>query len=162
MPPPKVRRFFVFCGSALNNIGGTPGYGFYRRLHGSTSCPNGPGYVREPLAALVFKTIADPYIGRLNFFKVIQGEIKADSVVYNATKERDEKIGQILVMRGKEQQAVPEAKNGDIVAVAKLAVTATGDTLTVKANPIKLEEIVFPEPTLGTAIEPKSREMKTS
>jgi elongation factor G len=60
-------------------------------------------------------------------------------------------------MRGKEQQAVPEAKNGDIVAVAKLAVTATGDTLTVKANPIKLEEIVFPEPTLGTAIEPKSK-----
>jgi len=111
----------------------------------------------EPLAALVFKTIADPYIGRLNFFKVAQGEVKADSVVYNATKEREEKLGQILVMRGKEQQAVPEAKNGDIVAVAKLAVTTTGDTLTVKSNPVKLEGIVFPEPTLGTAIEPKAK-----
>ena len=147
----------VFCGSALNNIGVLPVMDFIVDCMAAPHAQTDQDMSGEPLAALVFKTIADPYIGRLNFFKVIQGEIKADSVVYNATKERDEKIGQILVMRGKEQQAVPEAKNGDIVAVAKLAVTATGDTLTVKANPIKLEEIVFPEPTLGTAIEPKSK-----
>ena len=153
----KGAAVFVFCGSALNNIGVLPVMDFIVDCMAAPHAQTDQDMSGEPLAALVFKTIADPYIGRLNFFKVIQGEIKADSVVYNATKERDEKIGQILVMRGKEQQAVPEAKNGDIVAVAKLAVTATGDTLTVKANPIKLEEIVFPEPTLGTAIEPKSK-----
>ncbi|NLW45078.1 MAG: elongation factor G [Syntrophomonadaceae bacterium] len=143
---------FVFCGSALNNIGVLPVMDFI------VDCMAAPKDMsKEPLAALVFKTIADPYIGRLNFFKIVQGELKSDSAVYNATKEREEKIGQILVMRGKEQQPVPEAKNGDIVAVAKLAVTATGDTLTVKANPVKLEGIEFPEPTLGTAIEPKAK-----
>jgi len=148
---------FVFCGSAVNNIGVLPVMDFIVDCMAAPNTKAGKDLSTEPLAALVFKTIADPYIGRLNFFKVVQGEVKADSVVYNATKEREEKLGQILVMRGKEQQAVPEAKNGDIVAVAKLAVTTTGDTLTVKSNPVKLEGIVFPEPTLGTAIEPKAK-----
>lgn len=149
---------FVFCGSALNNVGVLPVMDFIVDCMASPEQVTGDEDLsKEPLAALVFKTIADPYIGRLNFFKLVQGNIKADSVVYNATKEKDEKLGQILVMRGKEQQAVPEAKNGDIVAVAKLAVTTTGDTLTVKANPQDLPGIEFPEPTLGTAIEPKAK-----
>ncbi len=148
---------FVFCGSALNNIGVLPVMDFIVDCMAAPNANAEKDMSKEPLAALVFKTIADPYIGRLNFFKIVQGEVKSDSVVYNATKEREEKIGQILVMRGKEQQGVPEAKNGDIVAVAKLAVTTTGDTLTVKANPVKLEGIDFPEPTLGIAIEPKAK-----
>ena len=148
---------FVFCGSALNNIGVLPVMDFIVDCMAPPHANDEKDMASEPLAALVFKTIADPYIGRLNFFKLIQGNIKADSVVYNAAKEKEEKLGQILVMRGKEQHAVPEAKNGDIVAVAKLGVTTTGDTLTIKANPQELEGIEFPEPTLGTAIEPKAK-----
>ena len=111
----------------------------------------------EPFCAQVFKTIADPYIGRLNMFRIFTGKLKADSVVYNATKEKDEKITQVLVMTGKEQSAVPEMNAGDIGAVAKLAVTNTSDTLTVKANPTVMAPIEFPRPTLSTAIEPKSK-----
>ena len=148
---------FVFCGSALNNIGVLPVMDFIVDCMAPPQSGADKDMSKEPPAALVFKTIADPYIGRLNFFKVVQGNIKADSVVYNATKEKEEKLGQILVMRGKEQQAVPEAKNGDIVAVAKLSVTTTGDTLTIKANPQELPGIEFPEPSLGTAIEPKAK-----
>ncbi len=148
---------FVFCGSALNNIGVLPVMDFIVDCMAAPHVNADKDMSKEPLAALVFKTIADPYIGRLNFFKVVQGNLKADSVVYNAAKEKEEKLGQILVMRGKEQQAVPEAKNGDIAAVAKLSVTTTGDTLTVKANPQELPGIEFPEPTLGTAIEPKAK-----
>ncbi|MGE5544832.1 MAG: elongation factor G [Bacillota bacterium] len=148
---------FVFCGSALNNIGVLPVMDFIVDCMAAPQANADKDLSKEPLAALVFKTIADPYIGRLNFFKVVQGSIKADTAVYNATKEKEEKLGQILVMRGKEQQPVPEAKTGDIVAVAKLAVTTTGDILTVKANPQELQGIEFPEPTLGTAIEPKAK-----
>ncbi len=150
---------FVLCGSALNNIGVLPVMDFIVDCMGSPQKSVGDKDLsKEPLAALVFRTIADPYIGRLNFFKVVQGEIKADSVAYNITKDKDEKMGQILIMRGKEQLTVPEAKNGDLVAVAKLSVTTTGDTLTDKANPQDLKGIEFPEPTLGTAIEPKAKE----
>jgi elongation factor G len=105
----------------------------------------------------VFKTIADPYIGRLNMFRIFTGKLKADNVVYNATKEKDEKITQLLVMTGKEQSSVPEMNAGDIGAVAKLAVTSTSDILSVKANPTVLAPIEFPKPTLSTAIEPKSK-----
>lgn len=148
---------FVFCGSALNNIGVLPVMDFIVDCMAPPQANADKDMSSEPLAALVFKTIADPYIGRLNFFKIFQGNIKADSTVYNAAKEKEEKLGLILVMRGKEQHTIPEAKNGDIVAVAKLAVTTTGDTLTIKANPQELEGIEFPEPTLGTAIEPKAK-----
>jgi len=147
---------FVFCGSATSNIGVLPVMDFI------VDCMASPDQVaegkdKEPLAALVFKTNADPYIGRLNFLKVVQSKLKADSVVYNATKEKEEKINGLLVMRGKEQQAVPEANTGDIVAVAKLADTTTGDILTIKSNPQEIEPIEFPVPNLGTAIEPKAK-----
>ena len=97
----------------------------------------------EPLVAQVFKTIADPYIGRLNMFRVFTGKMKADGVVYNANREKEEKIAQILIMTGKEQATVSELYAGDIAAVAKLAVTGTGDSLTVKANPVVIEPIQF-------------------
>lgn len=153
----KGSAVFVFCGSATNNQGVTQLMDFIVDCSPSPLQTAGKDLSGEPLAALVFKTIADPYIGRLNFFKVYQGTMKADASVYNGTKEKDEKISQILVMRGKEQQAVPEVKTGDIAAVAKLSETTTNDTLTVKSNPQELSPVEFPVPTLSTAIEPKSK-----
>ncbi len=93
----------------------------------------------------------------MTMFRLYTGQMKSDTPVYNANKEKEEKIGQILIMTGKEQAAVPEIFAGDIAAVAKLAVTSTGDTLTVKTNPVIFDPIVFPEPTLNMAIEPKSK-----
>ncbi len=151
---------FVFCGSSLNNIAVSPLMDFI--VDCGTSPENnvlvkGKDIENEPMVAQVFKTIADPYIGRLTMFRLFTGKMKADSVVYNANKEKDEKFAQILVMTGKEQAAVPELNAGDIAAVAKLAVTSTGDTLTTKANPVIMDPIEFPEPTLSMAIEPKSK-----
>jgi elongation factor G len=151
---------FVFCGSALKNIGIQPVMDF---MVSCSPTPDrncliaGKDIQSLPLSAQVFKTIADPYIGRLNMFRIFTGKLKADSVVYNATKEKEEKLTQLLVMTGKEQAAVPELNAGDIAAVAKLAVTNTSDTLTVKSNPTLLNPIEFPTPTLSTAIEPKSK-----
>lgn len=151
---------FVFCGSALNNIGIQPIMDFIANC-GATPDTNplikGKDLDNVPLSTQVFKTIADPYIGRLNMFRVFTGKMKADSVVYNANKEKEEKIAQLLIMTGKEQAGVPELYAGDIAAVAKLAVTGTGDSLTVKSNPVVIEPIQFPEPTLSIAIEPKSK-----
>ncbi|MDD4562276.1 MAG: elongation factor G [Syntrophomonadaceae bacterium] len=151
---------FVFCGSALNNIGVNPLMDFIvdcSATPDTNPIVKGKDLDNDPLAAQVFKTIADPYIGRLTMFRIFTGKMKADSVIYNANKEKEEKIAQILIMTGKEQAAVPELFAGDIGAVAKLAVTGTGDSLTVKANPVIIEPIQFPEPTLNMAIEPKSK-----
>ncbi len=151
---------FVFCGSTLKNIGIQPLMDF---IVDCSPTPDrnrlveGKDIQNQPLCAQVFKTIADPYIGRLNMFRIFTGKLKADSVIYNATKEKDEKIAQLLVMTGKEQSSVPEMNAGDIGAVAKLAVTNTSDTLSVKANPAVMGPIAFPKPTLSTAIEPKSK-----
>ncbi|MFY9323556.1 MAG: elongation factor G, partial [Syntrophomonadaceae bacterium] len=156
----KGTAAFVFCGSALNNIGITPLMDFIVDC-GATPDRHpfvaGKNVENEPLSAQVFKTIADPYIGRLNMFRLFTGHLKADSVVYNANKEKEEKIAQILIMTGKEQANVPELYAGDIGAVAKLSVTGTGDTLCTKANPVILDPIDFPKPTLSIAIEPKSK-----
>lgn len=151
---------FVFCGSATNNIAVTPLMDF---IVDCAATPDQNKLIKdkdienEPLAAQVFKTIADPYIGRLNMFRLFTGKLKAETTLYNSTKEKEEKIAQIIIMTGKEQANVPELYPGDIAAVAKLNVTSTGDTLATKANPVILEEIKFPNPTLSTAIEPKSK-----
>ncbi|MDD4802312.1 MAG: elongation factor G [Syntrophomonas sp.] len=151
---------FVLCGSTLKNMGIQPLMDFI------VDCSPTPHYnpivkgkdiEKEPFSAQVFKTIADAYIGRLNMFRVFTGKMKADSVIYNASKEKEEKITQLLIMTGKEQVAVPELNAGDIAAVAKLSVTGTSDTLTQKANPVITEPIEFPQPTLSMAIEPKSK-----
>ncbi len=151
---------FVFCGSAVNNMGVKQVMDFIvdcAPTPASNPLVKGKDIESEPLCAQVFKTIADPYVGRLTMFRIFTGKMKADSVLYNANKERDEKISQILVMAGKDQSAVPELNAGDIGALAKLAATATGDTLTVKGNTNLMPALEFPKPTLMMAIEPKSK-----
>ena len=110
-----------------------------------------------PFSAMVFKTQADPYVGRINYFRVYSGLIKADSQVYNVNKDKTERVGNLFFMRGKNQIMTDEIAAGDIGAVAKLAVTSTGDTLADKANPLLFPPIQFPEPVISFALEPKTR-----
>lgn len=141
----------VLCGSALNNIGVKHLMDFLVDVVPAPSAGEGD------TAALVYKTVADPYVGKLSYFRVFSGTLKSDRQVYNANKEKEEKIGQIFIMRGKQQETVTEVKAGDLAAVAKLQDTATGDTLCCKDKKVILEGIEFPEPTLSVAIEPKSK-----
>ncbi len=110
-----------------------------------------------PLAALVFKTSADPYVGRLSYFRVYSGTLKADSQVWNPRKDVLERIGPLYMVRGKTQTQVAEVAAGDIGAVAKLAQTTTGDTLCQRDRPLVLPGIVFPEPAFSAAITPKGK-----
>jgi elongation factor G len=110
-----------------------------------------------PLAALVFKTSADPYVGKLTYFRVYTGRIESNSQVWNVTRGGAERIGQLFVMRGKTQEAVAQINAGDIGAVAKLSVTGTGDTLGARDNPLKIAPIIFPEPVFGQAVYPKTK-----
>ncbi len=111
----------------------------------------------EDLAALVFKTIADPFVGRISLIRVFSGTLKSDSSVYNSSTESSEKISQVFVMRGKKQENTEKLIAGDIGAVAKLQNTNTNDTLCSSSNPVKLEKIEFPRPSLTLAIEPKAK-----
>jgi elongation factor G len=108
-------------------------------------------------AALVFKTVSDPFIGRLSFLRTYVGEIKSDSHAWNPAHSKEERIGQLFSMRGKHQEPVPAIGTGDIGVVVKLAETSTGDTLTQKDKPIILEPVRFPEPAYSVAIQPKSK-----
>lgn len=109
------------------------------------------------LIAFVFKTIADPFVGRLSLFKVLSGTFKPDSTVYNLTKEQDERISQVFSLRGKKQIPVTEVVAGDIAAVAKLNVTSTNDTLGTKGGKVSAAQITFPEAQIIQAIIPKTR-----
>lgn len=111
----------------------------------------------QPYSALVFKTIADPFAGRITVFKVYSGIMKADSTVYNITRNTQERLGPIYVLQGKQMEKIPEAHAGDIVAVTKLRETVTGDTFTDKANPIVYQAVTYPQGAIAFAIEPKSR-----
>ena len=110
-----------------------------------------------PFAAIVFKTISDPYTGRISLMRVFSGRTNPDGTVFNATRDIDEKLGGLFFLQGKEQVAAGQAKAGDIVATAKLKVTATGDTLNAKGSGIDFEPIKFPLPSISFAIEPKTR-----
>ncbi len=110
-----------------------------------------------PLAALVFKTSADPYVGKLTYFRVYNGTIYSDSTVWNSTRERQERIGQLYVLRGKNQEPVPNLIAGDIGAVAKLAETTTGDTVCGRDHPLIMPTIEFPQPTMSFAVHPKTK-----
>ena len=110
-----------------------------------------------PLVAQVFKTVSDPFVGRINLFRVYSGKIRPDSSVFNATKNTEERIGQLFTLRGKDHETVSEVPAGDIGAVAKLSHTATGDSFSTKQDPVSLPEIDLPEPLLAMAIEPKTK-----
>jgi elongation factor G len=110
-----------------------------------------------PLLVRVVKTAADPFVGRLTYLRVLSGTLHSQGHVWNSTKGEDERIGQLLLLHGKEQEAIGELKAGEIGAVAKLAVTATGDTLSTKERTLVLPPLEFPTPTLMVAIEPLSK-----
>lgn len=161
----------VFCGSATKNIGSQllldtmissfPSPANAEAPKG-TNPKNDAEETREaaanaPFSALVFKTMADPYVGKLSLFRVYSGIFKSDSQVYNVNRDSSERIGQLFMVRGKNQEAVPQVTAGDIGAVAKLNVTTTGDTLADKDKPIQYAPISFPDPVMSLAAEAKSK-----
>ncbi|MEW8977230.1 MAG: elongation factor G [Symbiobacterium sp.] len=111
----------------------------------------------QPVSALVFKTTADPFVGRMTVMRVFNGKITSDQTVYNLTRGRTERIGNIFIPKGKGQEPVTEAGPGDIIAVAKLAVTQTNDTLGEEANPLLLDPVDFPTPVYSVAVHPKTK-----
>ena len=110
-----------------------------------------------PLLVRVFKTTADPFVGRLTYLRVLSGTLHSQAHVWNTTRNADERIGQLLLLHGKEQEPIGELKAGEIGAVAKLSETETGDTLATKDKQYLLPELEFPEPTLVVAIEPQTK-----
>ncbi len=108
-------------------------------------------------AAFVFKTLVDPYVGRVNLFKVLQGAVKTDASLLNGRTMTDERLHQVTTIRGKEQEPVSEVPAGDIAAVAKLGDTTTGDVLAVRGTQIEVEPFVLPTPVLSAAIHAKSK-----
>ena len=111
----------------------------------------------SPFSALVFKTVADPYVGNLTYFRVFSGELSSDSTVYNSTHDIENKVAKIYRMQGKEQTAVDKVTPGGIGAIAKLKKTNTGDTLCDKEHPIEFTKVGYPEPIMKLAITPKSK-----
>ena len=112
--------------------------------------------VDVPMSALAFKIVTDPYVGRLAYLRVYSGKITKGSTVFNASKGRKERIGRLIRMYADHREDIEEVSAGDIAAVLGMKSTFTGDTLTDPANPIVLESIVFPEPVIFSAIEPKT------
>jgi len=111
----------------------------------------------EPFSAYVFRTIADPFAGRINVMKIVSGKISSDEAVLNSSREFVERLGALHVIQGKNLEKVVEAQTGDIIAVVKLKDTQTGDTLCDRANPIVYPSVNYPEAAISFAIEPKSR-----
>lgn len=161
----------VLCGAATSNLGirsllqvivdflpspvdarpevaTTPGNGDEVTL---SADPSGP------LAVLVFKTIADPYVGKLSYFRVISGTLRSDSRAFNPRTGQEERIGQLFMVRGKEQKDVNEVTAGDIGAVAKLSETLTGDTLCDRERPLILQGMTYPHPLYEVALFPKTK-----
>jgi elongation factor G len=161
----------VLLGSALKNIAITP---LLDAIHDYIPSPKESGALKAtnastsaeevveavsggPLAAFVFKTTNDPRIGKISYFRVYSGTIASNSQVWNVNKGSTERIGQLFVLRGKTQEAVPQLSAGDIGAVAKLASTATADTLGSREHQLKFAPIQFPAPLLSMAVHPKAR-----
>ena len=112
----------------------------------------------EPFAALAFKIMADPYVGKLTFFRVYSGVLKSGSYVLNSTKGKKERIGRLLRMHANHREEIDEVCSGDIAAAVGLKDTHTGDTICDEKNPIILESMEFPEPVISVAIEPKTKQ----
>ncbi len=112
---------------------------------------------KEPFAALAFKIAADPFVGKLAFFRVYSGKLKTGSYVYNASKDRRERIGRIVELHANHREEIDEVSAGDIAAAVGLRETFTGDTLTDPDHPVILESMTFPEPVIEVAIEPRTK-----
>jgi elongation factor G len=166
------RIFPVIFSSGLGNIGAdrvmdfivdyTPAPTERESVQGEVTSGNGEPPRRkvadsEPTSLYVFKTVSDPFAGRISYFKVFSGVVKNDAVMQNFTRGSQEKLAHISVMQGKTAVPVPELHAGDIGAVAKLRETLTGDTLGDKSAAIKYPKVSLPEPAITFAIEPKSR-----
>jgi elongation factor G len=115
-------------------------------------------HAEEPFSAYVFRTIADPFAGRINVMKIISGRVKPDATVQNTTRGAAERLGALHSMQGKQLDKIDEASAGDIIACVKLKETQTGDTLADKAAPVVYDPIEYPEAAISFAIEPKSRQ----
>jgi elongation factor G len=129
----------------------------FRGIDKSGAVVSRPADEKSALSAFVWKTIADPFAGRITMFRVVSGVVKADSTVHNKSKDAPERLGHLMLLQGKTQTNVPEIKAGDLGAVAKLKDTLTSDVLGDKADAVSFPPITFPEPVLAYAIEPKSR-----
>ncbi len=112
----------------------------------------------EPFAGLAFKIVADPFVGKLAFFRVYSGTLSSGSYVYNSTKEKKERVGRLVLMHANHREEIEEIYSGDICAIVGLKETTTGDTLCDEAHPIVLEQMEFPEPVIKVAIEPKTKQ----
>lgn len=111
----------------------------------------------EPLAALAFKIMNDPFVGSLTFVRIYSGVMTAGSYIYNSVKDKKERVGRMLLMHSNKREDLKEANAGDIIALAGLKDTTTGDTLCDQAHPIVLENMVFPDPVIELAVEPKTK-----
>lgn len=167
----SVEFYPVFCGSAFKNRGvqllldGVVDY-----LPAPIDIPAIKGVVpgteeeierkaddNEPFAALAFKVMTDPYVGKLTFFRVYSGTLKSGSYVLNSVKNKKERIGRILQMHANHREEIDEIYCGDIAAAVGLKDTSTGDTLCDEKHPVVLESMEFPEPVISVAIEPKTK-----
>lgn len=162
--------FPVYCGSGQDNIGVRSlmdGIGKYLPAPSEIEEIARQADTGEPVelvqtaeettAAVVFKTIADPYVGKMSLFRVYSGEVKSDSTLYNPNKDANEKIGKVFNLCGKKQLEAKSIKAGDIGCTAKLEVTKTGDTLCEKGKNIILTGIEFPAPVLSMAVKPQQK-----
>jgi len=111
----------------------------------------------EPMSALAFKIMNDPFVGSLTFTRIYSGKIEAGTYIYNSVKDKKERIGRMLLMHANKRDDIKEAFAGDIIALAGLKDTTTGDTLCDSSNPIVLENMEFPEPVIELAVEPKTK-----
>ena len=116
-----------------------------------------PADDKGPFAALAFKIMADPYVGKLAFFRVYSGTLESGSYVYNSVKDKKERVGRILQMHANKREDIDFVYSGDIAAAVGLKVTTTGDTLCDEKSPIILESMEFPDPVIEIAIEPKTK-----
>ncbi|MDA8396166.1 MAG: elongation factor G [Candidatus Dormibacteraeota bacterium] len=163
--------FPVLCGAALRNRGVQPMLDAVieflpspldRHAVRGEDPRTGAEVVREvaddaPFAGLAFKIMTDPFVGKLTFFRVYSGVLRSGSYVYNASKGERERVGRILKMHANRREEVEQVLTGDIAAAIGLRHTSTGDTLADESQPIVLESIVFPEPVISVAIEPKTK-----
>jgi elongation factor G len=161
----------VFCGTAFKNKGVQPLLdAVIDYLPSPLDLPDVQGTVpdsdevitrkaddNEPLSALAFKIMNDPFVGSLTFTRIYSGTLTAGSYIYNSVKDKKERIGRMLLMHSNKRDDIKEAHAGDIIALAGLKDTTTGDTLCDATHPIVLENMVFPDPVIELAVEPKTK-----